>query len=149
MLGHPVDVVSGGTGPPPAADPVLTGYAAVLAEVLAVEAVDPGAHAFDDLGADSMVMARFCARVRKHPDLPAASIKDVYQHPTISSLAAAFAATRPAGTEQPAPTNSTSSSGKERAIAGAVVRWCAIQARGLLYWLSHTYRSSEAHIART
>ena len=110
-----MDVVSAGTlAPAPAADPVLTGYAAVLtgyaavlAEVLAVEAVDPGAHVFDALGADSMVMARFCARVRKRPDLPAVSIKDVYQHPTISSLAAAFAATRPAGAEQPAPTEST------------------------------------------
>jgi non-ribosomal peptide synthetase-like protein len=105
VLRHPVDVVSAGAlAPAPAADPVLTGYAAVLAEALAVEAVDPGAHVFDDLGADSMVMARFCARVRKRPDLPAVSIKDVYQHPTISSLAAAFAATRPTGTEQPVPT---------------------------------------------
>ncbi len=113
MLGHPVDVVCGGTGPPPAADPVAAGLAEVLAEVLAVEAVDPGAHVFDELGADSMVMARFCARARKRPDLPAVSIKDVYQHPTISSLAAAFAetssvvtqpvVTQPVVTEEPAP----------------------------------------------
>ena len=41
-------------------------------------------HFFDDLGADSMVMARFCARVRKRPDLPSVSMKDVYRHPTIS-----------------------------------------------------------------
>ena len=42
------------------------------------------------LGADSMVMARFCARVRKRPDLPSVSIKDIYQHPTITSLATAL-----------------------------------------------------------
>src|SRR3954451_6459254 len=84
----------------PVTDPVLTGYAAVLAEVLAVEAVDPEAHVFNDLGADSMVMARFCARVRKHPDLPAVSIKDVYAHPTIAGLAGALAPAPAAGTVQ-------------------------------------------------
>ncbi|SDO54097.1 Pls/PosA family non-ribosomal peptide synthetase [Geodermatophilus sp. DSM 45219] len=92
MLGHPVDIVSAGAlAPAPAADPVQDGYAALLAEVLGVGTVDPGAHVFDDLGADSMVMARFCARVRKHPDLPPVSIKDVYQHPTIAGLARALA----------------------------------------------------------
>ncbi|WP_145379426.1 phosphopantetheine-binding protein, partial [Staphylococcus epidermidis] len=45
---------------------------------------------FQDLGADSLVMAQFCARVRKQPDLPAVSIKDIYQNPTISALAAAL-----------------------------------------------------------
>ncbi|MEJ8655019.1 phosphopantetheine-binding protein [Streptomyces sp. MS1.AVA.4] len=43
--------------------------AALLAEVLAgvvgVEQVEVESHFFHDLGADSMVMARFCARVRK------------------------------------------------------------------------------------
>ena len=54
-------------------------------------------HFFDDLGADSLVMAQFCARVRKRPDLPSVSMKDVYQHPTISSLAGgAVAPTRDA-----------------------------------------------------
>ncbi|MGE5763735.1 MAG: Pls/PosA family non-ribosomal peptide synthetase, partial [Mycobacterium leprae] len=48
---------------------------------------------FDDLGADSMLMARFCARVRKRADLPSVSMPDVYKHPTIRSLAAALANT--------------------------------------------------------
>src|SRR4051812_50025889 len=51
----------------------------VLAEVLGVERVAADGNFFDDLGADSMVMARFCARVRKRPDLPPVSMKDVYQ----------------------------------------------------------------------
>ncbi|WP_340687999.1 Pls/PosA family non-ribosomal peptide synthetase [Amycolatopsis coloradensis] len=72
-----------------------TGTEGILAEVLAgvvrVERVSVDSHFFDDLGADSMVMARFCARVRKHADLPSVSIKDIYQHPTIRSLAAALA----------------------------------------------------------
>ena len=47
-----------------------------------------------------MVMAQFCARVRKHPDLPSIAIKDVYTHPTIASLAAALA---PAATTELVP----------------------------------------------
>ncbi len=37
----------------------------------AAEQVPVDAHFFDDLGADSMLMARFCARLRKRDDLPA------------------------------------------------------------------------------
>ena len=78
--------------PAPAAPAtVAQSLAEVLAEVVGTERVSPDAHFFDDLGADSMLMARFCARVRKRPDLPSVSIKDVYQHPTVTSLAAAFA----------------------------------------------------------
>lgn len=62
-----------------------------LADVLRVEQVAADSHFFDDLGADSMVMAQFCARVRKRPDLPSISIKDTYQHPTIGSLTTALA----------------------------------------------------------
>ena len=64
----------------------------VLADVVHVEQVSVDSHFFDDLGADSMVMAQFCARVRKRADLPSVSMKDIYQHPTIRSLAAALAA---------------------------------------------------------
>ena len=62
----------------------------MLADVVQVERVPVDSNFFDDLGADSMVMAQFCARVRKRPDLPAVSIKDIYQHPTIRSLATAL-----------------------------------------------------------
>ena len=51
---------------------------------------------FNDLGADSMVMARFCARLRKRDGVPAVSMKDVYRHPTVAGLAAAFAPHAPA-----------------------------------------------------
>jgi acetyltransferase-like isoleucine patch superfamily enzyme/acyl carrier protein len=66
--------------------------AEVLADVLRVNNVSVDSHFFDELGADSLVMAKFCARVRKRGDLPSISMKDVYAHPTISSLAAALAA---------------------------------------------------------
>ncbi|HEX7146694.1 MAG TPA: phosphopantetheine-binding protein, partial [Actinomycetota bacterium] len=45
------------------------GLAEVLAEVVRVERVSVDSHFFEDLGADSMVMAQFCARVRKRPEL--------------------------------------------------------------------------------
>jgi acyl carrier protein len=63
----------------------------VLAGVLRVEQVPGDSHFFDDLDADSMVMAQFCAKVRKRHDLPAVSMKDIYRHPTISNLATALA----------------------------------------------------------
>jgi acyl carrier protein len=80
-------------------------FADVLADVMGVEQVPADSNFFDDLGADSMVMARFCARVRKRPDLPAVSIKDIYQYPTIKSLATALADAAPAPVETPAPSS--------------------------------------------
>ncbi|GFH39296.1 Pls/PosA family non-ribosomal peptide synthetase [Streptomyces pacificus] len=67
----------------------------VLADVLHTERIPPDSHFFTDLGADSMIMAQFCARVRKRDDLPTASMKDVYQHPTLRSLAASLAPAAP------------------------------------------------------
>src|SRR5712692_8419982 len=65
--------------------------AEVLADVLRVDRLSVESHFFDELGADSLVMAKFCARVRKRGDLPSVSMKDIYRHPTIRSLAAALA----------------------------------------------------------
>src|SRR6478736_6037219 len=75
----------------------------VLADVVRAERVSVDSNFFDDLGADSMVMAQFCARVRKRSDLPPVSIKDIYQHPTIASLATALADAAPVAVESPAP----------------------------------------------
>ena len=69
--------------------------AGMLADVMKAEQVPVDSHFFDDLGADSLVMAKFCARVRKREDLPSVSMKDIYAHPTIRSLAAAFADASP------------------------------------------------------
>ena len=88
-----------------------TGTETVLAEVLAgvvrKEAIPLDSHFFDDLGANSLVMAHFCARVRKRDDLPSVSMRDVYGNPTIRSLAAALADTSepsaPAVAEAPPP----------------------------------------------
>src|SRR3989475_10378919 len=88
-------------------------FAEVLADVLRVDRVSVDSHFFDELGADSLVMAKFCARVRKRGDLPSVSMQDIYRHPTIRSLAAALADVVPrpvqpsvsAAIEAPTPTN--------------------------------------------
>src|SRR5438046_1311302 len=88
-------------------------FAEVLADVLRVDRVSVDSHFFDELGADSLVMAHFCARVRKRGDLPSVSMKDIYRYPTIRSLAAALADVAPssprpavpAAIEPPTPTS--------------------------------------------
>jgi len=96
VTGHPAGTLT--------ADPV-TGtemiFAEVLADLLHVEQVSVDSHFFDDLGADSLVMAHFCARVRKRPDLPSVSIKDIYRNPTLRSLEAALAPAEPAAPAAP------------------------------------------------
>ncbi|GAA4543735.1 Pls/PosA family non-ribosomal peptide synthetase [Pseudonocardia xishanensis] len=71
-------------------DSVVAELAAVLAGVLGVDRVAADAHFFDDLGADSMTLARFCAKVRKDPRLPAVAMRDVYDNPTLGALALAL-----------------------------------------------------------
>ena len=78
------------------ADGTERDMAELLAGVLRVEQVSADSHFFEELGADSLLMARFTAAIRARGDLPAVSIKDVYLHPTIRRLAAAKGATGPA-----------------------------------------------------
>jgi non-ribosomal peptide synthetase-like protein len=66
-------------------------FAELLAGILDVEEVPPDSHFFDDLGADSLLMAQFCARVRKRDGMPSVSMKHVYEHPTLRGLASSFA----------------------------------------------------------
>src|SRR6185369_11486623 len=122
-----------------------TGTESILAEVLAgvlrVDHVPLDSHFFEELGADSLVMAQFCARVRKRGDLPPISMKDVYGHPTLRSLAEALADVAPAITkpaaatvrELPTPTNT-----REYVLCGA------LQA---LFYLGYSYLGVVAAIA--
>ncbi|HEY3221042.1 MAG TPA: Pls/PosA family non-ribosomal peptide synthetase [Gemmatimonadales bacterium] len=94
-------------------------FAQILAEVLRSGDVSVEDNFFDDLGADSLVMAQFCARARKR-GLPSISMKDVYAHPTIRSLAVAVADTAPpirpsAQLPSPTPTNA-----REYVLCGAL-----------------------------
>lgn len=83
--------------------------AEALADVTGAERVPVDSHFFTDLGANSLVMAQFCARIRKRADLPSPSMKDIYRHPTVRSLAEALgeAAAVPADAAAPAPATSS------------------------------------------
>lgn len=61
-----------------------------IAEVLTVERVSIEDHFFDDLGANSLLMARFCARIRRNPGMENVSMRDIYANPTIATLATIF-----------------------------------------------------------
>jgi len=102
--------------------PPETVFAEVLAELLRVDQVSLDGHFFDELGADSLVMAHFCARVRKRGGLPSVSMKDVYAHPTIRSLAAAVADAPPAARSRAAgtPEPPTPTSAREYVLCGAL-----------------------------
>ena len=62
----------------------------VLASTLHIERASIDSHFFDDLGANSLLMARFCSQVREQTALPSVSMKDIYLDPTISRLARAL-----------------------------------------------------------
>ena len=84
----PASTSAGASASTSAGGDLEAGYAAVLADVLGVPTVASTSNFFDDLGADSMIMARFCAKVRSKPELPNVAIKDIYRAPTIVELAA-------------------------------------------------------------
>src|SRR5262249_44147450 len=95
----------------------------VLADVLRVDHLSAESDFFDELGADSLVMAKFCARVRKRGDLPSVSMKDIYRHPTIRSLASALADVAPSSgkpTTAIAPEAPTATSAREYVLCGVL-----------------------------
>jgi non-ribosomal peptide synthetase-like protein len=85
-------------------------FAEILGEVLGTAAIDPGAGFFEDLGADSLTMAKFCSRVRKRADLPKVSMKDVYRSPSLAALATHLAATAAPAAVTADPSNAPAAS---------------------------------------
>jgi non-ribosomal peptide synthetase-like protein len=61
--------------------------AEALAEVLKFETVSVEDNFFDDLGANSLLMAHFCARVRTRKEWATTSMRDIYLYPTVARLA--------------------------------------------------------------
>jgi non-ribosomal peptide synthetase-like protein len=114
-----------------------TGTESILADVLAhvvgLERVSVESHFFDDLGANSLLMARFCARIRQRGDLPSVSMKDVYLHPTIRSLAAALEDAVPAPAQPPVPVS------REAAAAASTAQYVLCGALQFLLSLAYTY----------
>ncbi|WP_309069920.1 Pls/PosA family non-ribosomal peptide synthetase [Arthrobacter sp.] len=69
--------------------------AAELGAVLRLDRVSTDAHFFNDLGANSLLMAHFCARVRRHADLLPPAMKDIYLNPSVQQLALLLGASQP------------------------------------------------------
>src|SRR5439155_6445472 len=109
--------------------------AEVLAEVLRVDSLSLESHFFDELGADSLVMAKFCARIRKQGDLPSISMRDIYRDPTIRSLAAALADRSPRPAQPPAP----KALGVEAATPTSTREYMLCGALQALFYLGYSY----------
>jgi non-ribosomal peptide synthetase-like protein len=111
------------TAPAPSALPqhlaIEGALADVLAGVMGLGQVPVDSDFFDELGADSLKMAHFCARVRKRSDLPNVSMKDVYRHSTIRALATALADDAPgsAGESVPSVVVRTPTPARSRQVA--------------------------------
>src|SRR2546427_931869 len=108
-------------------------FAEMLADVLRVDRVSVDSHFFDELGADSLVMAHFCARVRKRGNLPSVSMKDVYRHPTIRSLAAALADVAPSSAK------SSVAAAIEVATPTSTLEYVLCGGLQLLFFLGYSY----------
>src|SRR5438094_5071170 len=113
-------------------------FAEVLADVLRVDRVSVDCHFFDELGADSLVMAHFCARVRKRGNLPSVSMKDIYRHPTIRSLAAALADVAPSSPK------SSVTAAIEAATPTSTLEYILCGALQLLFFLGFCYVAAVA-----
>ena len=61
--------------------------ASALAETLKLPDVSVQEHFFDDLGAHSLLMARFCSAIRQRIKSANVCMRDVYSHPTVEQLA--------------------------------------------------------------
>jgi non-ribosomal peptide synthetase-like protein len=82
--------------------PAEASLAEQLGAILGLERVSTEAHFFNDLGANSLLMAHFCARVRNNTELVPPAMQDVYQNPTVRQLAGVLTAPQPNARGAPA-----------------------------------------------
>jgi non-ribosomal peptide synthetase-like protein len=79
---------SAGTGYVPPKTESERVLSAALCELMRTERVSTEHHFFDELGANSLMMARFCAAIRRNPGMANVSMRDIYTNPTIARLGA-------------------------------------------------------------
>jgi acyl carrier protein len=97
--------------------------ASVLATVLGADRVPVDGDFFNDLGANSLLIAKLSAALRERTSLPPVSMKDIYLHPTVRQLAAAL---KPVAASLPGREVLPPARGKPRARSGCVTwRACA------------------------
>jgi non-ribosomal peptide synthetase-like protein len=75
-----------------------------LAPVLGVgpETISADSHLFHDLGTNSLLLAKFRAELRRDPELPPVSMREVYEHPTVEELAGLLKTLRVPASPEPA-----------------------------------------------
>jgi non-ribosomal peptide synthetase-like protein len=110
----------------------------LLARVMLLEWVSIDSHFFDDLGANSLLMARFCARVRERTDLPCVSMKDIYLNPTIRGLAVALEDAVLA-LEDVAPAESRVSMPRETVMPVSMLQYILCGTLQFLLFLGYSY----------
>ena len=64
--------------------------AQALSDLLGAKQVSVEDHFFDDLGSNSLTMARFCAILRDRSSFPTVSMREIYLNPTIRKLSQAL-----------------------------------------------------------
>ena len=111
---------------------------------------------FDELGANSLLMAGFAGRMRA-AYLPAPSMKEIYQHPTIRSLARSLADRRTATSaeetwsepEMPVPvgTRTTGFPGRSRCSRSSSTPWWRRSGSNAgISWISAAHGTLEAYV---
>ncbi|MEU8782301.1 Pls/PosA family non-ribosomal peptide synthetase [Streptomyces sp. NPDC048637] len=139
LTSHPEESSAGRCAEDAPAIDVEGTLAATLAEVMGTGQMPVDRHFFDDLGADSLVMAHFCARVRKRADLPSVSMKDIYRYPTIRALAAALAGSTAAfPVEAPSPDSAVAPTPPAAPASAAAPRYVLCGALQLLTFLGYS-----------
>ncbi|HEX4253096.1 MAG TPA: Pls/PosA family non-ribosomal peptide synthetase [Pseudonocardia sp.] len=111
--------------------------AGALAAVLGVDEVSVESNFFEELGANSLLMAQFSAKVRKTGALPATSMREIYQHPTIRSLARLLG-----DTTAPEATTTATPAATGTVVRTSSVKYMLTGAAQLLIFLALTYLSA-------
>lgn len=127
------------------ADDLERAFCDTLSELTGSGTVTADSNFFEDLHADSLTMAHFCARVRKRPDLPSVSMRDIYRYPTASRLATALADAAPtpaAPTELVVP--AVAETPVERPTTATTGQYVLCGALQLLAFLAYVYAGALA-----
>jgi non-ribosomal peptide synthetase-like protein len=109
--------------------------AETLARALGVEQVSADAHFFEDLGANSLLLAQFSARLRKQTALGSLSMREIYRNPSVRRLASALAATMPAAGPAPDAADATA----RTLVRTSSAKYAATGAAQLLCFVVFTY----------
>jgi non-ribosomal peptide synthetase-like protein len=107
-----------------------------LAQILGVEQVSVDAHFFEDLGANSLLLAQFSARLRKQTALGSLSMREIYQNPSVRRLASALVDRVPAAAQA---TDAATEARARTVVRTSSAKYVATGAAQLLCFVVFTY----------